>query len=70
MKDEADPAILEAIDEAANRFISLGAKVKMVSLPHTRHALPTYYILASAEASSNLARYDGFRYGNLQILSC
>jgi len=40
-----------------------GATVREVSLPHTRHALPTYYIVAPAEASSNLARYDGVRYG-------
>jgi aspartyl-tRNA(Asn)/glutamyl-tRNA(Gln) amidotransferase subunit A len=40
-----------------------GAQVVDISLPHTRHALPTYYIIAPAEASSNLARYDGVRYG-------
>jgi aspartyl-tRNA(Asn)/glutamyl-tRNA(Gln) amidotransferase subunit A len=40
-----------------------GAEIREISLPHTRHALPAYYIVAPAEASSNLARYDGVRYG-------
>ncbi|MFP3921521.1 MAG: Asp-tRNA(Asn)/Glu-tRNA(Gln) amidotransferase subunit GatA [Dichotomicrobium sp.] len=44
-------------------FRDAGAEVKEVSLPHTRYALPAYYIIAPAEASSNLARYDGVRYG-------
>jgi aspartyl-tRNA(Asn)/glutamyl-tRNA(Gln) amidotransferase subunit A len=44
-------------------FRDAGAEIKQVSLPHTRYALPAYYIIAPAEASSNLARYDGVRYG-------
>ena len=44
-------------------FKSEGAEIKEISLPHTESALPTYYIIAPAEASANLARYDGIRYG-------
>lgn len=53
-----------AIDEAAQVFRDLGAEIVQVHLPHTRYALATYYIIAPAEASSNLARYDGLRYGH------
>lgn len=48
---------------AVAQFESLGAKVHEISLPHTEYALPVYYILAPAEASANLARFDGVRYG-------
>ncbi len=57
------PQIEAAVRTAIKQFESLGAIVKEVSLPHTEYAVPTYYILAPAEASSNLARYDGIRYG-------
>jgi aspartyl-tRNA(Asn)/glutamyl-tRNA(Gln) amidotransferase subunit A len=49
--------------QGVNWLEAAGAKIKPVSLPHTKYALPSYYIVAPAEASSNLARYDGVRYG-------
>ncbi len=58
-----DPEVEQAVRRAASELERLGAKVVEVSLPHTRYALATYYIIAPAEASSNLARYDGVRYG-------
>ena len=61
--DDLDPAIRARTDAAIDALASAGAKVRRVSLPNTRHAIPTYYVLAPAEASSNLARYDGVRYG-------
>ena len=58
------PAEIEALwREGAEWLKAAGATIKDVTLPHTRHALPAYYIVAPAEASSNLARYDGVRYG-------
>lgn len=51
------------IDKAIEKFKTLGAEIVEVSLPHTKYAVPTYYVLAPAEASSNLARFDGIRYG-------
>ncbi|MBO7747872.1 Asp-tRNA(Asn)/Glu-tRNA(Gln) amidotransferase subunit GatA [Paenibacillus sp. MWE-103] len=58
-----DPKVKEAVLEALKRFESLGATWEEVSLPHTEYAVATYYLLASSEASSNLARFDGVRYG-------
>lgn len=55
--------VLAALQAAAAQLSELGAQVEEISLPHTAAALPAYYVLASAEASSNLARYDGVRYG-------
>ena len=58
-----DPEIATAIREAAKTLEAAGASVKELSLPHTKHALAVYYVIAPAEASSNLARYDGVRFG-------
>jgi aspartyl-tRNA(Asn)/glutamyl-tRNA(Gln) amidotransferase subunit A len=61
--DGMNPEIEDLWRKGADRLKDAGAKVVDVSLPNTRHALPAYYIVAPAEASSNLARYDGVRYG-------
>ena len=58
-----DPEVRAAIDNAIAHFSSLGAEIVDVSLPHTEYAIDTYYIIATAEASANLARFDGVRYG-------
>lgn len=60
---ELDPEIAALCRRALDRLSDQGAQVREVSLPHTAFAIPTYYVLATAEASSNLARYDGVRYG-------
>ncbi len=57
------PEIRDGIERLQEHLKSAGADVKAISLPHTRYAIPVYYIVANAEASSNLARYDGVRYG-------
>ncbi len=58
-----EPGVEQATREAIAVLRAQGAEVVEVSLPHTRYALPTYYIIAPAEASANLARFDGVRYG-------
>ncbi|MDA8432563.1 MAG: Asp-tRNA(Asn)/Glu-tRNA(Gln) amidotransferase subunit GatA [Nitrospiraceae bacterium] len=58
-----DPAVERAVREAIGKLESLGATAVDVSLPHTGYAVATYYVLATSEASSNLARYDGVKYG-------
>lgn len=63
MGEGIDPEVREKINAALKVLESLGATVEEVTLPHTEYAVPTYYILAPSEASSNLARYDGVRYG-------
>jgi len=58
-----DPQVKNTVEEAINKLVSLGATTYPVSLPHTEYAVPVYYIIATAEASSNLARFDGVQYG-------
>jgi aspartyl-tRNA(Asn)/glutamyl-tRNA(Gln) amidotransferase subunit A len=62
--DGAPPEIDALWNKGAEWLKAQGAEIVEVSLPHTKYALPTYYIVAPAEASSNLARYDGVRYGH------
>ena len=61
--ESLDPRIRDRCDASLELLQRLGATVRDVSLPHTELAIPTYYIIAPAEASSNLARFDGVRYG-------
>ena len=58
-----DNDVLRAYDSALDIFTAAGAELVNITLPHAAHAVPTYYLVAPAEASSNLARYDGVRYG-------
>lgn len=58
-----NPEVRDAVKTAIDLYKNLGAKIKEISLPHTDYAVATYYIIATAEASSNLARYDGVQYG-------
>jgi aspartyl-tRNA(Asn)/glutamyl-tRNA(Gln) amidotransferase subunit A len=58
-----DAEVDAAVRSAAAALEAAGARLEEISLPHTRFAIPTYYLVATAEASSNLARYDGVRYG-------
>jgi len=58
-----DSEVRKAVEDAIQKLAELGCEIVPVSLPHTEYAIPTYYIVATAEASSNLARFDGVRYG-------
>lgn len=61
--DDLDPEVAAVCRQAIAHMKQAGVQVRDVSLPHARYAIPTYYVIATAEASSNLARYDGVRYG-------
>lgn len=58
-----DSEVRKAVEAAIEQLRAAGAEIKPISLPHTRYAVPTYYVIATAEASANLARFDGVRYG-------
>lgn len=58
-----EPGVEKVVREAISQLESLGVSIEEVSLPYTKYALPTYYIIAPAEASANLARFDGVKYG-------
>ena len=63
MGEGIDPGVREIINDGLKLLSSLGAEIEETSLPHSKYAVPTYYLIATAEASSNLARYDGVSYG-------
>jgi aspartyl-tRNA(Asn)/glutamyl-tRNA(Gln) amidotransferase subunit A len=63
LEDGVEPAVLEALQQALKTLEQSGATLVDVTLPHSRHGIAAYYLIATAEASSNLARYDGVRYG-------
>jgi aspartyl-tRNA(Asn)/glutamyl-tRNA(Gln) amidotransferase subunit A len=59
-----DDEVRQAVERAIDKLKGLGCEIVPVSLPHTPYAIPTYYVIATAEASANLARFDGVRYGH------
>ena len=63
LADGIDPEVRAAFDAAVKQFEALGAEIREVGMPHTEYGVATYYIVATAEASANLARFDGIRYG-------
>jgi aspartyl-tRNA(Asn)/glutamyl-tRNA(Gln) amidotransferase subunit A len=58
-----DPEVRSAIEAGIEKLRAAGAEIRKISLPHTSYAIPAYYVIATAEASANLARFDGVRYG-------
>jgi aspartyl-tRNA(Asn)/glutamyl-tRNA(Gln) amidotransferase subunit A len=58
-----DAEVRAAVEGTIEKLRAGGAEIRKISLPHTQYAIPTYYVIATAEASSNLARFDGVRYG-------
>jgi len=63
LSGDLHPDVKVNVEKAIKALESEGAEIVEVSLPHTKYCVPTYYILAPAEASSNLSRFDGVRYG-------
>lgn len=63
LQEGVDEEVANKINQAIDTLKELGAEVDEVSLPHSKYAIATYYMLASSEASANLARFDGIRYG-------
>ena len=61
--ESLDGEIKKVFEKSLKKFESLGAKIKTISLPHAEYALPAYYIIMTSEVSSNLARFDGIKYG-------
>jgi aspartyl-tRNA(Asn)/glutamyl-tRNA(Gln) amidotransferase subunit A len=61
--DGAEPGVMAAFRESVEALVKLGAEVVEISCPHFQYALPAYYLIAPSECSSNLARFDGVRYG-------
>ena len=64
---DLDPGVAAALQRTRDAIVGLGGQVCEVSLPHSPYAVPTYYIVAPAEAAANLARYDGVRYGRRKV---
>ncbi len=62
-EDSVEPGVRTVFEQTLSRIGALGAEIEEVSLPHAEHGISAYYVIAPAEASSNLARYDGVRYG-------